>query len=365
MQTDKSALIAMSGGVDSSVAAYLMVKNGYRCQAATMRLYRNSDIGLGNYRTCCSQRDIDDAGEVAFLLDIPYEVVDFVGDFKEKVIEKFIRIYEQGGTPNPCIDCNRYLKFEKLFEYADEQGLSYVVTGHYARIEYDASVQRYILRKALDDGKDQSYVLYMLTQNQLSRLKFPLGDMKKTQARLIAEQQGFCNSRKHDSQDICFVPDGDYVKFIEQYTGKKYSEGCFVDSSGNIVGKHRGALRYTIGQRRGLGIPAEKPLYVLGKNMTDNTVVVGYGEALYNTALYADDINWLSIPPIKNPIRCKAKIRYRQQEQPATVYPLGENCIKVVFDQPQRAITAGQAVVLYDGDTVLGGGTITDNDTQI
>ena len=358
MQRDKSAVIAMSGGVDSSVAAYLMTREGYRCMGVTMRLFRNPDIGLCSFHTCCSQKDIDDASDVAFTLDIPYEVIDFTEGFKEKIIEKFIKTYEAGGTPNPCIDCNRYMKFDKLIDYADDAGFDHIVTGHYARIDYDENSGRYRLLKALDESKDQSYVLYMLTQQQLSRIKFPLGEMKKTDVRIIAEQQGFCNSAKHDSQDICFVPDGDYAGFMEKYTGKSYPEGDLLDVSGKVLGRHRGAVRYTIGQRKGLGIAAGEPVYVVSKDMEKNTVVVGAEGHLYHTSLVADDMNWISVPGTEEPLRCRAKTRYRQQEQWATVYPLGQGKIEVRFDEPQRAITAGQAVVLYDGDTVLGGGTI-------
>lgn len=356
---NKSALIAMSGGVDSSVAAYLMKNQGYRCMGITMRLYRNNDIGLNEYHTCCSQKDIDDAGEVAFHLDIPYEVLDFTLDFKERIINKFIRIYESGGVPNPCIDCNRYMKFDRLFDFADQVGLHYVVTGHYARIEYDPEKQRYLLKKAIDSGKDQSYVLYMLTQKQLSRLQFPLGEIRKENTREIADSLKFCNAEKHDSQDICFVPDGDYAAFMEQYTGKKYPDGPAVDRTGKTIGTHHGIVRYTNGQRKGLGIAAGNPLYVTGKDMDSNTLFVGSESDLYSDLLYAENINWISIPGTETPVRVKAKTRYRQKEQWATVYPQGGDRIKLIFDEPQRAMTAGQAVVMYDGDIVVGGGTIT------
>ena len=354
----KSALIAMSGGVDSSVAAWLMLQQGYRCEGTTMRLYRNADIGLSQFHTCCSQKDIDDASEVAFQLDIPYEVLDFTMDFKEQIIEKFIRTYEAGGTPNPCIDCNRYMKFDKLLQFAREKGLEYVVTGHYARIEYDHGSGRYLLKKALDGSKDQSYVLYMMTQEQLAHTQFPLGAKSKAETREIAEQLGFCNARKHDSQDICFVPDGDYVRFMEQYTGKQYSEGPFLDLAGQPVGKHRGAVRYTLGQRKGLGLSMGEPVYVCGKDMTANTVTVGPEEALYSTILLAEDMNWISIPNLERPMRVKAKTRYRQTEQWATAYPERNGRVRLEFDEAQRAVTVGQAVVLYDGDVVVGGGTI-------
>ncbi len=355
---EKSALIAMSGGVDSSVAAYLMQQRGFRCEGTTMRLYRNADIGLSQFHTCCSQRDIDDAAEVAFQLDIPYEVLDFTMDFKSRVIEKFIRIYESGGTPNPCIDCNRYMKFDSLLRFAEEKGLATIVTGHYARVEYDSGSGRYLLKKALDLSKDQSYVLYMLTQEQLSRTIFPLGELKKAEVREIAERLGFVNARKHDSQDICFVPDGDYVKFMEQYTGKHYPEGPFLDLDGKVLGTHHGAVGYTIGQRKGLGLAMGQPVYVCKKDMEANTVSVGPESALYTGTLFARDLNWISVPGLDGPMRVRAKTRYRQAEQPATVYPEGPDCIRLEFDQPQRAVTVGQALVLYDGELVVGGGTI-------
>ena len=355
---EKRALIAMSGGVDSSVAAWLMLQQGYCCEGTTMRLYRNADIGLSQFHTCCSQKDIDDASEVAFQLDIPYKVLDFTMDFKDQIIRKFIQTYEAGGTPNPCIDCNRYMKFDKLLRFAKEKGLEYVVTGHYARIEYDQNTGRYLLKKALDNSKDQSYVLYMLTQEQLSHIQFPLGGKTKTEARAIAEQLGFCNARKHDSQDICFVPNGDYVQFMEQYTGKHYPTGAFLDLDGQPVGKHYGAVRYTLGQRKGLGLAMGEPVYVCGKDMAANTVTVGPEQALYSRALLAEDMNWISIPCLEAPMRVKAKTRYRQVEQWATAYPEQGGCVRLEFDEPQRAVTVGQAVVLYDGDVVVGGGTI-------
>ena len=355
-----TALIAMSGGVDSSVAAYLMAEQGYDCVGTTMRLYRNEDIGRGCFHTCCSQRDIDDAAEVAFQLDMPYEVLDFTPDFQEKIIEKFVRVYENGGTPNPCIDCNRYMKFDKLLDFARQRGLHYVVTGHYARIAYDAASGRWLLKKAVDDSKDQSYVLYMLSQEQLAHTQFPLGDKRKTEVRALAERLHFVNARKHDSQDICFVPDGDYVKFIEQYTGKHYPSGDFLDEAGAVVGKHRGAIRYTIGQRKGLQLAMGTPVYVCQKDMQNNTVSVGAESALYSDTLIAEELNWISVAKLEQPMRVKAKTRYRQTEQWATVYPQGQDAVRLVFDEPQRAMTVGQAVVMYDGDVVVGGGTIAE-----
>ena len=358
MEENRSALIAMSGGVDSAIAAYLMREQGYRCEGTTMRLYRNEDLGQCSYRTCCSQRDIDDASDVAFQLDIPYEVLDFTMDFKEQIIGKFIRIYESGGTPNPCIDCNRYMKFDKLLQFARDKGLEYVVTGHYARIEYDGDRGRYLLKKAPDSSKDQSYVLYTLTQEQLAHTLFPLGEMEKTQVRALAEKLSFVNARKRDSQDICFVPDGDYTRFMEEYTGKRYPAGDFLDGRGQVVGRHRGAVRYTLGQRKGLDLAMGTPVYVSEKDMAANTVTVGPDSALYSSVLLAEEMNWISVEALSAPMRVTARTRYHQVEQWATAYPDGTEGLRLEFDKPQRAVTPGQAVVLYDGDMVVGGGTI-------
>ena len=254
------ALIAMSGGVDSSVAAWLMQQAGYDCTGITMRLTRNETLGQSGFHTCCSEKDIEDAAEVAFALDIPYEVLDFTADFREQIIEKFVRVYEAGGTPNPCIDCNKYMKFNHLLNWAQAHGMEYVVTGHYARVEQDPDTGRWLLKKGLDESKDQSYVLYNLTQQQLAHVRLPLGALHKTEVRAIAEQHHFINARKHDSQDICFVPDGDYARFMEGFTGKHYPAGDFLDESGKVVGTHNGAVRYTLGQRKGLGLALGAPV---------------------------------------------------------------------------------------------------------
>jgi len=357
---EKKALIAMSGGVDSSVAAYLMQNAGYTCTGATMRLFDNTLLGISGESSCCSLDDVEDARSVAYRLGMPYYVFNFADNFREKVIDKFIRCYECGATPNPCIDCNRYLKFEHLLQRAAVLECEYVVTGHYARILQDPVTGRYLLYKAIDLSKDQSYVLYSLTQQQLAHIRLPLGEMTKEQVRRIAEEAGFVNARKRDSQDICFVPDGDYVAFMERYTGKQYLSGDFLDLQGNVVGKHSGAVSYTIGQRKGLGLAMGEPVYVCGKDMAANTVTVGPNEALFSRSLRANDWNWFPFPELTAPMRVLAKVRYRHKEQPATVYPETDGCARVEFDEPQRAITTGQAVVLYDGDQVIGGGTITD-----
>ena len=355
---DKKALIAMSGGVDSSVAAYLMKERGFECLGVTMKLYNNEDIGISREKTCCSLDDIEDARAVAFSLKMPYYVFNFKDDFEEKVIKKFISTYESGGTPNPCIDCNRYLKFKALLHRAEEILYGYVVTGHYARVEYDEASDRYLLKKGIDETKDQSYVLYFLTQAQLSHILFPLGNYRKSEIRKIAEENGFINAAKRDSQDICFVPDGDYAKFIEGHENKTYPKGDFVTTDGEILGKHNGIIRYTIGQRKGLGIAYKEPLYVCAKDIEKNTVTLGNAESLLTKEVIARDINLISISSIDAPMKLKAKTRYNMKEQPCTAIQLDDNTLKVTFDEPQRAITAGQALVLYDGDTVLGGGTI-------
>lgn len=354
----KKALIAMSGGVDSSVAALLMKEKGYECMGVTMKLFNNGDICIPREHSCCSLEDVEDARYVSNTLGMPHYVFNFTDRFKEDVIDKFVYCYENGITPNPCIDCNRYLKFEKLFQRAKELECEYIVTGHYAKVEYNEETGRYILKKADDLTKDQSYVLYQMTQEQLKHTMFPLGGLNKTEVRKIAEAHDFINAKKHDSQDICFVQNGSYADFIEEYTGKKYPPGNFVDINGNVLGRHKGIIRYTVGQRKGLGISHEKPLFVLAVNPKENTVILTENEGLFTKTLTAKNINLITTEEIKEPVRLLAKIRYSHKEQPATVVQTDSDTITVEFDEPQRAITKGQAVVLYDGDTVVGGGII-------
>ena len=354
----KKALIGMSGGVDSSVAAYLTQLTGATCIGATMRLFDNSILPDSQESTCCSLDDVEDARAVAHRLGIPFYVFNFSDAFQDHVINKFVRCYEQGDTPNPCIDCNRHLKFDAFLQRALTLGCDHVVTGHYAQIRYNDQTGRYLLYKAADAAKDQSYFLYALSQEQLSHIHFPLGSLTKEQVRAIAQEQGFMNAKKRDSQDICFVPDGDYKAFLQRYTGKSYPCGNFLDCEGNVVGIHGGTPGYTLGQRKGLGLAMGQPVYVCGKDMAANTVTVGPNEALFKTTLWARDWFWFPFPNLQSPIRVKAKARSRMAEQPATVYPEENGVARVVFDEPQRAITPGQAVVLYDGDMVVGGGTI-------
>lgn len=352
----KKALIGMSGGVDSSVAALLMLRAGYECIGATMRLYDNDMIGLEKGHTCCSLDDVEDARSVARRLGIPHYVFNFKDDFERQVIRKFVSCYECGGTPNPCIDCNRYLKFDRLLRRALELGCDCVVSGHYAQVR--KSGDRYLLYKAADKAKDQTYFLACLNQEQLARIQFPLGGLTKQEVRAIAEENGFINARKHDSQDICFVPDGDYATFIRRHTGKTDVPGDFTDESGKILGQHKGITHYTVGQRKGLGVPSNEPLYVKAIDPARNRVVLSGNAALYSRTLTAGDLNWIAWDTPPRQFQCSAKTRYRQTEQPCTVTVTAEGRAEVCFDMPQRAITPGQAVVFYEGDTVLGGGTI-------
>ena len=354
----QKALIGMSGGVDSSVAAFLTLEAGFDCIGATMRLYDNVTDTDSN--TCCTLEDVEDARSVARKLGIPHYTFNFKEDFDSKVIRKFVSCYEQGLTPNPCIDCNKHLKFRRLLHRARELGCDYVVSGHYARIRWDARSGRYLLLKSADSSKDQTYFLACLDQEQLAHIRFPLGDLTKDQVRQIARDQGFVNARKRDSQDICFVPDGDYAAFLSHYTGKTYPGGNYLDLQGNVIGRHKGAVCYTLGQRKGLGIALGAPAYVCSKDMANNTVTLGPNEALFSKALRAKDWIWYPFPALEEPMEVTAKIRHSQYELPATVFPEAEGFARVEFREPQRAVTPGQAVVLYQGDLVIGGGTITE-----
>lgn len=349
MSKKKRALIAMSGGVDSSVAVHLMQQAGFDCVGANMRLFEEEGE---------EEKGVKDAQSVAKHFGIPFRAYDYREAFKDEVICRFINTYIEGATPNPCVECNRYMKFGRLMDKMREEDCEYVVTGHYARVEYDEERKQYVLKKALDESKDQSYVLYNLSREQLAHCKFPLGEYGKEEIRRIAEGLGLLNARKKDSQDICFVPDGDYVTFIERFSGKTFEEGNFVDRKGNVLGRHKGMIRYTIGQRKGLGLALQEPMYVYEKRMDTNEVVLCRNEELFSNELEADSVNWIIEPEKGKKIHCQAKARYRQKEAEAYVECIGDDRVKVTFVEPQRGITSGQSVVFYDGELVLGGGRI-------
>ena len=345
----EKVLVGMSGGVDSAVAALLLKRACYDVTGVTFRLWS----GEGSE----AEESVHDAASICGRLDIPHKVLDLEACFHREVIGRFIDAYECGDTPNPCVTCNRYIKFTKMLELADALGVKYVATGHYARVEKTESGE-YLLEKALDESKDQSYFLYALGQEQLSRILFPLGEYTKPEIRAIAEENGFVNARKRDSQDICFVKDGDYAAFIEGYTGKSFSEGNFVDAEGKMLGKHKGAIRYTVGQRRGLGISLGKHVFVLEKNMHENTVTLGDNEDLFSSSLTAREACFCSPLAAPASLHVAAKIRNTQKQTPAVLTLLDGDRFRVDFETPQRAISRGQSVVLYDGDRVLGGGRI-------
>lgn len=350
-------LAALSGGVDSAVAALLLLENGYDVSGITMKLYDNQytvpdsdDIGIAT-------QDILDAKSICNTLGIEHFTVAFGESFCKNVIDSFVEEYKNGSTPNPCVECNRTIKFGKLLDLAISRGYDKLATGHYARIEKDEN-GRYLLKKAVDASKDQSYFLWSLTQNQLSHVLFPLGSMTKPEIRKIAADNGFVNAHKSDSQDICFIPNGDYASFIKGYTNCEFPAGNFVDLSGNILGKHSGIINYTVGQRKGLGIALGKPAFVHSKDVKNNTVTISDDAELYSTSLTASKINLSAVDDLYTPTRLYAKIRYRHTPAIATVTQTSQTTFALEFDEPQRAIARGQSVVLYDGNTVVGGGII-------
>lgn len=339
----EKVLVAMSGGVDSSVAALLLQKTGYGVFGAMMKLFEGADSG-------------DDAAAAAKDLGIPFSVFDLSDEFRSCVMSRFASEYMRARTPNPCVDCNRSIKFGALMKLAEKQGCTRLATGHYARIERCGD--RFLLKKGVDDSKDQSYMLFSLTQEKLSRILLPLGELTKTQVRELARENGIKSADKGDSQDICFLPDGDHSAFIERFSGKAPVSGDIVDEQGKKLGVHSGISGYTVGQRRGLGVSSSGRLFVKSLDAESNTVVLGDNNSLFEKSLIAGDINLIAADSLAGDFRLTAKIRYAHKGAAATVRQTGENELSVVFDEPQRAITCGQYVVLYDGDTVVGGGVI-------
>lgn len=345
-------MVAMSGGVDSAAAAALLMEQGFNCAGAHLKLHDEA-VPRG---ACGSPDDTEDARAAAQRLGIPFYVFDMKQRFAEQVIARFAAQYRAGKTPNPCIDCNREIKFAGLLAHAEALGYHTIATGHYVRLEQTDG--RWLLRKGIDPAKDQSYVLYMLTQAQLARATFPLGGLTKAQVREYAQARGFSNAQKRESQDICFVPGGDYGAFLARHGGEALHPGDFIDPEGRVLGRHCGIACYTLGQRKGLGLALPRPGYVCAINPENNTVTVGDEAMLMRRTFYADGINLIACDALTAPLRCKAKVRYRQAEQWAEAEQLEDGRMRITFDQPQRAITPGQAAVLYDGDYVIGGGTI-------
>ena len=351
----KKILAAMSGGVDSSAAAILLQELGYEVVCATVKMFGNKEVGIKE--PDAPKQDVEDAKAVAEKLGIEHHVLDFSSCFKKCVINHFVNEYKCGRTPNPCVDCNKHIKFGKLFEAARELGCEYLATGHYARIEYSVEKNRWLLARGDDASKDQSYMLFNMTQDQLAHTVLPLAELTKAEIRAKADEAGLAVAHKSDSQDICFVPDGDYAAVIARL-GVKSKQGNFVHMNGTVLGKHKGQIHYTIGQRKGLGVSYEYPLYVISKDMATNTVVLGPNDALFSKELWASDVNFITVDKLTEPMRVTAKARYRMKDVPATIEPAEDGLVHVIFDEPQRAITPGQAVVFYDGQYVVGGGII-------
>lgn len=354
----KKVVVGMSGGVDSSVAAYLLKEQGYDVIGVTMQIWQDIEREeIEDNGGCCGLSAVNDAREVAQKLDIPYYVLNFKKSFKENVIDYFISDYLKGCTPNPCIACNRYVKWESLLNKAIQIGADYIATGHYAKIVNYPKTNRYTLKVADTETKDQTYALYNLSQYQLEHTLMPIGNYNKDEVRKIAEKIGLCVADKPDSQDICFVPDNDYKSFILENTEKLPQKGNFVDTNGNILGKHDGIINYTIGQRKGLKIAFGKPMYVCKIDPVKNEIVLGNDEDLFKRKVLIKNFNYMSVEKIDNEIRAEGKLRYSQKKSPCIIKNKGEY-IECIFDEPQRAVTPGQAAVFYDEDYIIGGGVI-------
>lgn len=351
-------VIGMSGGVDSSVAAYLLKESGYEVIGVTMQIWQEEEEFVQEENGgCCGLSAVDDARRVAQDLEIPYYVMNFKKEFKEKVMDYFVDEYLQGRTPNPCIACNRYVKWESLLKRSLDIGAQYIATGHYARVvQLDSG--RYALKKSATAAKDQTYALYNLTQYQLSNTLMPVGEYTKEEIRKIAEKIQLRIANKPDSQEICFIPDHDYGNFIMQNTDKTIEEGNFVNTKGEVIGRHKGISYYTIGQRKGLNLSLGKPVFVVEIRPESNEVVIGDNKEAFSDRLYAKELNFMSIESLEGILEVNAKIRYNHEGAKAKIQMLDEDTLECIFEEPQRAITPGQSVVFYMGDIVLGGGTI-------
>ena len=355
----KRVLVGMSGGVDSSVAAALLLEQGYDVSGVTLRLFDHDSVASEKTFAGGKADAVQDAKSVCDRLGIAHVVFDFCDAFESEVISRFACGYEKGLTPNPCIDCNRYIKFGLLLQRARAMSYNLIATGHYVQRAYDSASGRYLLKKAADVTKDQTYVLYMLTQHQLAGTLFPLGTVQKKQARQLARNMELASAQRPESQDICFVQDGDYAGFLERKLGVASVPGDFVYKDGTPLGRHKGMIHYTIGQRKGLGISYAHPLFVLDKNASSNRITLGENADLFTNRLKARNVNYIAVERLNTPLHVTAKARYSQKEARAVVHPLSESEVIVEFAEKQRAITPGQAVVFYDGDVVVGGGTIT------
>lgn len=354
----KKVAVGMSGGVDSSVAAYLLKEQGYDVIGVTMQIWQDEDpLQMAENGGCCGLSAVDDARRVADMLEIPYYVLNFKREFKENVIDYFMDEYMHARTPNPCIACNRYVKWEALLNRAMELGCDYIATGHYARVcKLDNG--RYALKKSATARKDQTYALYNLTQEQLSKTLMPVGEYEKEEIREIAEKIGLLVANKPDSQEICFIPDNDYAGYIKRETGKEFLQGNFVDLNGKILGKHKGIIHYTIGQRKGLGLSLGAPAFVVDIRPETNEVVIGTNEDTFHDCLLANQVNFMSISELVGERNVIAKIRYSHQGAPCKIKMTGDDMLACQFEEPVRAITPGQAVVFYEDDVVVGGATI-------